>query len=299
MSPPTLPPELLTNIISHVDADTLPATRLVSKQFHTISTPFFGQRCLSSLAFMFSEYSLSHLVELTESKLVKYIKKLVFSTHVLKIKSEEERKIDRRWEEYEREAEEEELRGELGLPPVREADESEDERGDAIEPELRLEELLGERTPSPEERHRREELRDNIQDEPSANSTTTTTAHKDREPENTLTNQEVEEANVAAEALMTSNDKSKAMTNFPNSERHVELMSQAFKNLKTANVQVSLGFYDDTPQVIGQNKVLWAPYRKPHGFDEFYDGRLNHHVESPMMPDLVYCSILQATGLAD
>ena len=99
LSPPTLPPELLTNIISHVDADTLPATRLVSKQFHTISTPFFGQRCLSSLAFMFSEYSLSHLVELTESKLVKYIKKLVFSTHVLKIKSEEERKIDRRWEE--------------------------------------------------------------------------------------------------------------------------------------------------------------------------------------------------------
>ncbi|THY66419.1 hypothetical protein D6C97_01715 [Aureobasidium pullulans] len=306
MSPPTLPPELLTNIISHVDADTLPATRLVSEQFHTISTPFFGQRCLSSLAFMFSEYSLSHLVELTESKLVKYIKKLVFSTHVLKIKSEEERKIDRRWEEYEREAEEEELRGELGLPPVREADESEDERGDAIEPELRLEELLGERTPSPEERHRREELRNNIQDEPSANSTTTTTAHKDRKPENTLTNREGEEVNVAAEALMTFYDESKAMTNFLNSERHVELMSQAFRNLKTANVQVSLGFYDDTPQVIGQNKVLWAPYRKPHGFDEFYDGRLNHHVESPMMPDLrrlmqdlVYCSILQATGLAD
>lgn len=96
------------------------------------------------------------------------------------------------------------------------------------------------------------------------------------------------------------------MTNFLNSERYVELMSQAFKNLRTANVQVSLGLYDDTPQVIGQNKVLWAPYRKPHGFDEFYDGRLNHHVESPMMPnlrrlmpDLVYCSILQATGLAD
>ncbi|KEQ83473.1 hypothetical protein M438DRAFT_356161 [Aureobasidium pullulans EXF-150] len=291
MSPPTLPPELLTNIISHVDADTLPATRLVSKQFHTISTPFFGQKCLSSLAFMFSEHSLSHLVELTESKL---------------IKSEEERKIDRRWEEYEREAEEEELRGELGLPPVREADEIEDERGDAIQPELRLEELLGERKPSPEERHRREEFRNNIQDEPSANSTTTTTAHKDRKPENTLTNHEVEEANVAAEALMTSYDKSKAMTNFLNSERYVELMSQAFKNLKTANVQVSLGFYDDTPQVIGQNKVLWAPYRKPHGFDEVYDGRLNHHVESPMMPDLrrlmpdlVYCSILQATGLAD
>ncbi|THY96518.1 hypothetical protein D6C95_05162 [Aureobasidium pullulans] len=248
---------------------------------------------------MFSEYSLGHLVELTESELVKYVEKLVFSTHVLKIKSEEERKIDRRWEEYEREAEEEELRGELGLPPVREADESEDERGDAIEPELRLEELSGERTPSPEERHRREELRNNIQDEPSANSTTTTTAHKDRKPENTLTNQEVEEANVAAEALMTSYDKSKAMTNFLNSERYVELMSQAFKNLKTANVQVSLGLYDDTPQVIGQNKVLWAPYRKPHGFDEFYDGRLNHHVESPMMPDSVHCSILQATGLAD
>ncbi|THW96412.1 hypothetical protein D6D17_07122 [Aureobasidium pullulans] len=306
MSPPTLPPERLTNIISHVDADTLPATRLVSKQFHTISTPFFGQRCLSSLAFMSSEYSLSHLVELTESKLVKYIKKLVSSTHVLKIKSEEERKIDRRWEEYEREAEEEELRGEIGLPPVREADESEDERGDAIEPELRLEELLGERTPSPEERHRREELRNNIQDEPSANSTTTTTAHKDRKPENTLTNREGEEVNVAAEALMTFYDKSKAMTDFLNSERHVELMSQAFKNLKTANVQVFLGFYADTPQVIGQNKVLWAPYRKPHGFDEFYDGRLNYHVESPMMPDLrrlmpdlVYCSILQATGLAD
>lgn len=129
---------------------------------------------------MFSEYSLSHLVELTESKLVKYIKKLVFSTHVLKVKSEEERKIDRRWEEYEREAEEEELRGELGLPPVREADESEDERGDAIEPELRLEELLGERTPSPEQRNRREELRNNVQDEPPANSTTTTTAHRDR-----------------------------------------------------------------------------------------------------------------------
>jgi len=89
------------------------------------------------------------------------------------------------------------------------------------------------------------------------------------------------------------------MTNFLNSERYVELMSQAFKNLRTANVQVSLGLYDDTPQVIGQNKVLWAPYRKPHGFDEFYDGRLNHHVDSPMMPDLVYCSILQATGLAD
>ncbi|TIA13147.1 hypothetical protein D6C81_07285 [Aureobasidium pullulans] len=209
MSPPTLPPELLTNIISHVDADTLPATRL-------------------------------------------------------------------------------------------------DERGDAIERELRLEELLGERTPSPEERHRREELRNNIQDEPSANSTTTTTAHKDRKPENTLTNREGEEVNVAAEALMTFYDKSKAMTNFLNSERHVELMSQAFENLKTANVQVSLGFYDDTPQVIGQNKVLWAPYKKPHGFDEVYDGRLNHHVESPMMqdlrrlmPDLVYCSILQATGLAD
>ncbi|THX02599.1 hypothetical protein D6D13_08252 [Aureobasidium pullulans] len=211
-------------------------------------------------------------------------------THILKIKSEEEWKIDRRWEEYEREAEEEE-----------EADESEDERGDAIEPELRLEELLGERTPSPEERHRREEFRNNIQDEPSANSTTTTTAHKDRKPENTLTNQEVEEANVAAEALMTSYDKSKAMTTFSTLNA-----IQAFKNLKPANVQVSLGFYDDTPQVIGQNKVLWAPYRKPHGFDEVYDGRLNHHVESPMMPDLrrlmpdlVYCSILQATSLAD
>ncbi|THY29923.1 hypothetical protein D6D01_03394 [Aureobasidium pullulans] len=223
----------------------IPATRLVSKQFHTISTPFFGQNCLSSLAFMLSEYSLSRLVELTESKLVKYIKKLVFSMHILKIESEEERKIDRRWEEYEREAEEEELREELGLPPLMEADESEDERRDAIEPELRLEELLGERTPSPEERNRREELRNNIQDEPSANSTTNTTAHQDRKPENQLTNQEVEEANVAAEALMTFYDKSKAMTNFLNSERHVKLMSQAFKNLKTANVQVSLGFYDD------------------------------------------------------
>ncbi|TIA36002.1 hypothetical protein D6C78_05737 [Aureobasidium pullulans] len=78
-------------------------------------------------------------------------------------------------------------------------------------------------------------------------------------PESQPTTQEVEEANVAAEALMAFYDRSKAMTNFLNSECHVELMSQAFKNLKPANVQVSLGFYDDTPQVIGQNKVLWAP----------------------------------------
>ncbi|THV88553.1 hypothetical protein D6D27_07195 [Aureobasidium pullulans] len=217
-----------------------------------------------SSAFMFSEYSLGHLVELTESELVKYVEKLVFSTHVLKIKSEEDRKIDRRLEEYEREAEEDELREELGMPPL-----SEDERRGAIEPELELEELLGERTPSPEQRDRREELRNNGSN-----------------PESQPTTQEVEEANVAAEALMAFYDKSKAMTNFLNSERHVELMSQAFKNFKLANVQVSLGFYDDTPQVIGQNKVLWAPYRKPHGFDEFYDGRLNHRVESPMKPDL-------------
>ncbi|THW85671.1 hypothetical protein D6D15_07909 [Aureobasidium pullulans] len=230
------------------------------------------------------KYSLSRLVELTESKLVKHVEKLVFSTHVLKIKSEEDRKIDRRLKEYEREAEQDELREELGLPPL-----SEDERRGAIEPELELEELLGERTPSPEQRNRREELRNNGSN-----------------PESQPTTQEVEEANVAAEALMAFYDRSKAMTNFLNSECHVELMSQAFKNLKPANVQVSLGFYDDTPQVIGQNKVLWAPYRKPHGFDEVYDGRLNHHVESPMMPDLrrlmpdlVYCSILQATRLAD
>lgn len=130
---------------------------------------------------MFSEYSLSRLVELTESKLVKYVEKLVFSTHVLKIKSEEDRKIDRRLEEYEREAEQDELREELGLPPL-----SEDERRGAIEPGLELEELLGERTPSPEQRNRREELRNNVQDEPPANSTTTTTAHRDRTPKANL-----------------------------------------------------------------------------------------------------------------
>ncbi|THY37248.1 hypothetical protein D6C99_09810 [Aureobasidium pullulans] len=304
MSLSTLPPELLTHIINQVDAKDLSNLRLVSKNLQIVSTPTFGERCLHNLAFMFSEYSLQHLVQMTESGLGRYVKKIMFGTHVLKIKTEEELA----WEKWEMQEDEEDemTEGELEELDREMAGMSADEDGD--------EENGGDRFGHLEEASFRagHDFHTSI-----AEGTTgldNNNAHvRSEDPETVISNnfrfrQDSHEHDTMPRLTTTFQQKAITMTRFLDSGRHIQLMTQAFRNLKNHGVEATLGFFDDAVLVDKGGKELWCLGRKCHGFDQFYSGRLNNKTEpssssmSPdfrrLMPDLVFTSLLKATEAA-
>ncbi|TIA27540.1 hypothetical protein D6C79_10612 [Aureobasidium pullulans] len=275
MSLSTLPPELLTHIINQVDAKDLSNLRLVSKNLQIVSTPTFGERCLHNLAFMFSEYSLQHLVQMTESGLGRYVKKIMFGTHVLKIKTEEELA----WEKWEMQEDEEDemTEGELEELDREMAGMSADEDGD--------EENGGDRFGHLEEASFQagHDFHTSI-----AQGTTgldNNNAHvRSEDPETVISNnfrfrQDSHEHDTMPRLTTTFQQKAITMTRFLDSGRHIELMTQAFTNLKNHGVEATLGFFDDAVLVDKNGKELWCLGRKCHGFDQFYSGRLNNKTE--------------------
>ncbi|TIA16730.1 hypothetical protein D6C81_05869 [Aureobasidium pullulans] len=80
----TLPNEILLTISNAVDPEDLPYLRLTCKTLNDVSGKSFGEKRLAHRRFMFTEYSMNGLVELTAHPVFgPCVKSIMFSTHHL------------------------------------------------------------------------------------------------------------------------------------------------------------------------------------------------------------------------